>query len=458
VSVHTPRPAGSLFVLFVLTLLTSAVVVTCGPPAKNPGSQPSGNGGTDTKPTKVEKAFYTEADRLTAFRGATIYVARPVADADILSGPPQAANQFQFHYGDKIICDFHKPGKDMGGKTPKFECKITRVESADGTVQTLTPTMDESAIKVKYGNDDNEIYAEVASTRLLWALGYLVDAWYPVHVECHNCPADPESGSGAAGTRSFTAATVVRKFDGDKMYVVPNSDQGWSWKELDEASGRPTYERDSLKLMAAFIQHSDNKPPQQRLVCHGVDVNQTKTPFKTTCKEAFLIVQDVGATLGGGGWFTSNDAAKMNLDEWTGVHLWKTAGTPAMKEADCPVCEARLRNSLTGTDGLSDPTISEEGRRMAAGLLCQLSDSQIENVFRESRVADMPKYHESDGSFRPGLSEATILSQWVTAFKAKREDLANARCKWNKKPSNLAAIDNPAGLAAVPNHCTSHPF
>jgi hypothetical protein len=457
VSIHTPGPASSLRVPFVFILVTSAIVVTCGPPAKNPGAQLPGSG-TDSKPKKVEKEFYTDADRLAVFRDATIFVPRPVADADIVTGPPQAANQFQFHFNDKIICDFHKAGEDMGGKTPKFECTITRVESADGTVQTLTPTMDEGAIKVKYGGDDNEIYAEVASTRLLWALGFLVDAWYPVHVECHKCPADPESGSGAIDTRTFAAATVVRKFDGDKMYVVPNSDQGWSWKELDENSGRPTYERDSLKLMAAFIQHSDNKPPQQRLVCHGVDVNQSKTPFKTTCKEAYLVVQDVGATLGGGGLFTSNDSAKMNVEEWSGVKLWKTAGTPAMKEADCPVCEAHLRNSLTASDGLNDPTISEEGRRLAAGLLCQLSDSQIENVFRESRVVEMPKYRESDGSFRPGLNEATILSQWVAAFKEKREDLAGARCKWNKKPSNLAAIDNPARLAAVPNHCTSHPF
>ena len=215
-SIHTPRPASSLRVLFVFILVTSAIVVTCGPPAKNPGAQlPAG--GTDSKPNKVEKEFYTDADRLAVFRDATIFVPRPVADADIVAGPPQAANQFQFHFNDKIICDFHKAGEDMGGKTPKFECAITRVESADGTVQTLTSNMDESPIKVKYGGDDNEIYAEVASTRLLWALGYLVDAWYPVHVECHKCPADPESGSGlrrhADLRRSDCRAEIRRRQD-----------------------------------------------------------------------------------------------------------------------------------------------------------------------------------------------------------------------------------------------------
>ena len=33
-------------------------------------------------------------------------------------------------------------------------------------------------------------------------------------------------------------------------------------------------------------------------------------------------------------------------------------------------------------DGLSNPKISEEGRRFDAGLMCQLSDRQIEDLFK----------------------------------------------------------------------------
>ena len=54
------------------------------------------------------------------------------------------------------------------------------------------------------------------------------------------------------------------------MYEDGKEEEGWSWKELDTANGRPTYERDGLKLLAAFIKHSDNKPPQQRLDCDKV--------------------------------------------------------------------------------------------------------------------------------------------------------------------------------------------
>jgi len=416
-----------------------------------------GQAPTPSSDQKVDKEFYTPKDRIAAIHAASLFTAKVVGDADILQGPPQDPKQFQFHANDKVTCDFDKPGSQMGGKTPKFSCKITKVESANGQVQELTPQMEEEPVKVKYGAGDNEIYAEVASTRLFWALGYYADSWFPVKVECHNCPSDPASGSGSRGTQTFDAATIVRKYPGHKMYEEGKSEQGWSWKELDE-NGRPDSEKDGLKLLAVIVQHSDNKPPQQRLVCNGVKVDQSTHPFTTTCQESKMLVQDIGATFGGGGLLTSNTGAKMNLHEWSGKKLWKKTGTPGMKEADCPICQARLTKSLTAKDGLSDPTISEEGRRFLAGLMCQLTDVQIENLFKAARVAFMPEYHNSDGSFKQGFDEATILKQWTEAFKAKREELASGRCRWKNKPSDLTAIDNPKGLPTVPNHCSAQPF
>ena len=194
----------------------------------------------DTEPgdQKVKKVFYSAKDRLEAMHAASLFAPKAVAEAIILEGPAQSKKQFQLHFNDKVICDFAAPGSQMGGKTPKFSCQITRVESSDGGVQTLTPEMDEEPVKVKFGADDNEIYAEVAATRLMWALGYYADSWFPVRVECHNCPENPISGSGAAGTRMFDPATIVRKYPGHKMYVSGNEEQGWSWKELDAANGR----------------------------------------------------------------------------------------------------------------------------------------------------------------------------------------------------------------------------
>jgi hypothetical protein len=144
----------------------------------------------------------------------------------------------------------------------------------------------------------------------------------------------------------------------------------------------------------------------------------------------------------------------MNLQEWSGKKLWKSVGTEGAPRQ----CQAVLRKSLTAHDGLSDPAISEEGRRFDAGLLCQLSDRQIEDLFKASRVAQMPRYHNHDGSFAGGADEASIVRQWVDAFKQKREELAKGRCEWKEKPADMAVVDNPMGLSTVPNFCSAKPF
>jgi hypothetical protein len=431
---------ASWLALFVVTLLGRAI------------------SGQDTASTpedqKVKKAFYSSKDRLQAMHNAALYVPKAVANVDIMEGPEQSKHQFQLHYNDKVICDFTTPGAKMGGKTPKFECKITRVESVNGQVQTLTPDMDEEPVKVKFGSGDNEVYAEIVATRLMWSLGYYADSWFPVRVECHNCPENPVSGSGSTSTRIYDPANIVRKFSWHKMTEVGKDDEGWSWKELDTANGRPTYERDGLKLLAAFMQHSDNKPPQQRLACHKVEVDDKTHPPTTSCDKSVMLVQDVGATFGGGGLFTSNDSAKMNIEVWSNKKLWNKVGTDGAPKQ----CQAILRKSLAAHDGLSDPMISEEGRRFDAGLMCQLSDKQIEDLFKSSRAAEMPKYHNGDGSFKAGVDEASVVKQWVEAFKQKREELAKGRCEWKEKPADLTAVDNPMGLATVPNFCSAKPF
>ena len=48
-------------------------------------------------------------------------------------------------------------------------------------------------------------------------------------------------------------------------------DSGWKWPELDlidpEAGPEARTQRDALKLLAAFVQHTDSKAAQQQLVC-----------------------------------------------------------------------------------------------------------------------------------------------------------------------------------------------
>lgn len=67
----------------------------------------------------------------------------------------------------------------------------------------------------------------------------------------------------------------------------------------------------------------------------------------------------------------------------------------------------------------------------------------------------MPEYHIDDGTFKEGMTEASIVQQWVTVFKQKLEDVARGRCRWKRRPSDLNLVDNPAGLSVVPNYCSA---
>ena len=79
------------------------------------------------------------------------------------------------------------------------------------------------------------------------------------------------SGGTAAGpgVSRFEIAAIERKLKGKDIAV--NKQEGWKWAELDlvdpAAGGAPRAQRDALKLMAVFLQHTDNKTEQQRLVC-----------------------------------------------------------------------------------------------------------------------------------------------------------------------------------------------
>ena len=93
--------------------------------------------------------------RATAIARAHVWEATNIPSKDLRSGP---AGEKAFKFLETVTCKYDN--KKLPGKTPKFACKID-------------PNDD---LKVKYGGNNGEVYAEVAATRLLWALGFGADA------------------------------------------------------------------------------------------------------------------------------------------------------------------------------------------------------------------------------------------------------------------------------------------
>ncbi len=355
----------------------------------------------------------TKADRQKYLATASIWRNDP-SEKDLLVGPTGKGSFPAVRTKDggvtfpSLTCKFVEPKKEheLGGKSPKFQCGACE----DGCTTNDT-------LKVKFGKDadaNGELYAEVMATRLFWALGLATDDVYPVIVTCKNCPEDPwaiydkfQPGKGARADRTFTAALIERKYEGAKIeesnWPENKDSQGFGFDEVDEARrkmpgrGAPTVEWAAFELLAAFIQHADNKAANQRLVCAPDAV----TP-DATCSAAILMMQDVGATFGGGaGLFgTIGDGAKSRLGKWQGEHLWK----------DRRSCTAGLFSRFT----LIDPQVSDAGRAFLSERMKKLTDAQLRDIFTASRIVE--RGEKVDG--RPATVE-----DWVKAFRAKLAEL-----------------------------------
>ena len=333
--------------------------------------------------------------RASLIARAQVWMPTSTAALDIKSGPAQPD---AFPFLATVQCEYSK--KQLGGKSPKFAC-------------TIAP---DDEVKVKFGGANGEVYAEVAATRLLWALGFGADRMYPVKVICHKCPAEFGGIEQSDGNRLFDPATIERKMPGKDAPVTT----GWSWQELEtvdeKAGGASRAQRDALKLLAVFIQHTDTKPEQQRLICLK-DTKSQKEETKTeqaeagvSCAHPFMLLNDVGVTFGHANTFNANSTGSMNFNEWSRTPVWKGATK----------CVANLPKSMTGT--LDNPAISEEGRQFLANLLGQLSDNQIHDLFEISRVNLRLR---SPNDPRSGVAS---IDDWVGVFNRKRDEIAKRSC------------------------------
>lgn len=316
---------------------------------------------------------------------AQLWRAADVPSMDLKKGP---GGPGAFPFRATVVCTYRE--KQFDGRSPKFAC-------ANG----------EDDLKVKHGGANGEVYGEVLATRLLWALGFGADRMYPVNLVCRGCPDRLGGTLLSSGEMRFDPAVIERKMTGSEWPAEDES--GWSWKELDTpsaAGGAPRAQRDALKLLAVFLQHTDSKPQQQRIAC----LPSAREVSSDSCVLPFLLISDVGLTFGRANRVNANDTGGVNLVEWRQTPVWKEAAG----------CTGNLPKSLTGT--LNDPVISEDGRRFLAGLLGELSDRQIDDLFEAARV------HLRLRDPRDVSSGFATTAEWAAAFKDKRSQIATRRC------------------------------
>jgi hypothetical protein len=339
----------------------------------------------DARPARQPELHHvTKQARLAAIRRAQVWSPTNIPEMDLKAGPQGPAS-----YVPEAIVECEYRDKQLSGNSPKFLCV----------------TDSEHELKVKYGPENGEVYAEVAATRLFWALGFPADAMYPVRVDCHGCPDKLRGSATSRGDHLlFNPAALERRMSGTSIETKPES--GWDWPELDlvdpAAGGAPQSQRDALKLLAVMIQHSDSKAEQQRILCpSGEAIENGKA-----CADPVMMVNDLGQTFGSANTFNRNPLSSVNFERWSKTPVWKSERG----------CIANLSRSHTGS--LENPLIGEAGRRFLAGLLVQLSDTQLHDLFE---VARFPQR-------QTGSVHAATADEWVDAFKRKRDEIVNRSC------------------------------
>lgn len=317
----------------------------------------------------------------------------PIEQAALGSNPEDAD---RYAPGGRVECKF-KPG-GVAGSTPKFDCTLRGGKT----------------VKVKYGADNPEVYAEVVASRLLAALGFPADRMYVVDVvHCYGCPEDPFSSLQCVNegqsvddclpdldysrARDFRPAVIERPIEGRRIETA--KDRGWAWDELDAidpaAGGAPRAHVDALRLMAVFLNHWDNKAKNQRLLCLGESDPKGRVFKPGPCKRPLAMIQDLGATFG---------PDKLDLQRWASSPVW----------TDRASCTVSMKKLPYGGSTFHDAKIGEAGRKFLADRLARLSAAQVHDLFEGARIAQ----YAPQGT-RPASAEA-----WGRAFQAKVRSIA----------------------------------
>lgn len=387
------------------------------------------------EPAVVSAILTSPQSRATYLAHATVWRDHePLTPDELLAGP---SGHFPYTFEEAtsnsgVSCMFTQPGRELGGKSPKFRCT----------------TNDKHGLRVKYWDPElqdgnREVFARVAASRLMWALGFETVPSLPLNLLCDDCPTNPTTGEGARRKRFYLAELQQYPASGPLILSRQDRNQGWSWREFDELiKGLPPgpervrqrTQFDALTLLGVFMQHGDRKPEQQALYCDGpVSVaagsarawdesdgalTLHEAPSASACAHAVAIVVDLGATFGGAGRTSSAGGAKMNLDEWRRKTVFK--------DSDNGTCRGRLTVSITaGHDGAGDPVISEEGRHFLLEQLGRLSPAHVRAIFLAARAEQVR------GSFKgaAGGGDSTAIDEWVAAFQDKVQQIEAHRCR-----------------------------
>jgi len=418
----------------------------------------------------------TKEQKLPCVRAASILLDQPaLTAAQLANGPdfdaaePERSRFAYFTAGDTIGCYFrpHYAFAKVPGDSMKFQCwhmtpdgafygrkgETIRVDDVKVVVEkdksgekeaSLYPRNDDKneheikadRFKIKYLKPPypdhnprfNEIFTSVATTRIMWLLGFPADHVYPSGAaNCIGCTDDPFGRNLADNKASIKDAPAIFKVVNAERelpwdQINPHDDETWSWTDAakyysdGEWTDQQKVEYDAYRLALGLIHYYNALPQQNRLDC--AEWEPEIAGHSKVCRKPMIYVHDLGSTFG---------------KKRSGFHLFGTnprgifdAYEPQTVFLNPGNCE--LRATLLG-----DKQVFKEAQDLMIRRLAPLDRETVKSIFRVARfnMMDQKQVKRLRAAGSQNVDEA-VLDEWTNVFLKRIEEVRTAgNCKPN---------------------------
>jgi hypothetical protein len=251
-------------------------------PALTPTQLANGPDFNVAEPDKSRFSYFTPNDTIACyFRPHYAFAKVPGDSMKFQCWHMTADGSFYSRKGDtirvadvKVVIEKDKSGEKAASLYPRDDAKNEHEIKADHfKIKYLKPPYP------KHDPRFNEVFTSVASTRIMWVLGFPADHDYPAgSASCIGCGDDPfgnklpgNEASLKDAPTTFKVVNAERELPWDE--INPDNDETWSWTDAakfysdGEWTRQQKVEFDSYRLALGLIHYFNALPQQNRLDC-----------------------------------------------------------------------------------------------------------------------------------------------------------------------------------------------
>ncbi len=276
----------------------------------------------------------------------------------------------------------------------------------------------------------NEVFAEVAGTRLFWALGLPADMMIPMNqLVCFGCETHPKDQKDIrpGHISVYNRVAIEKKMKGAKLAEQFSMNEIIG-KNVSRWSAETVQGLEAAALASRLIGFSNVISLQTRLQCADKlhpDTNECSTPM--------AFVQDIGSSWAGPATEDEKKSLGGNprgsLIHYQRETVFKTGG----KACELLIPYGSDSSKEMKGSSLRLHTVSADGLAAFQKRIEVLTPDVIEALFELSHFDDMqPALRDKAPGSTLKDKQRAIIAQWSAAFQKRVDEIRNMRCPGQK--------------------------